>query len=155
MSRNKLADLLLNNSTVSTQPETGESLPISKFGLDQIINVHETIQAGLSRYDPTAFGQQPYDPLVEIAKLAYNTEDDNLKFNCHKLLASYKYPSIRSLEIRGKEDREIHVTIDIAGYAKGNAVEIEPEDIETEDLDPDTEKYDYLTNVLNKDKDLG
>lgn len=149
MQKNRLAKLLTEEDRIDS---TDGSLPaISKFTIDQITNVHQTIEAGLLHYAPHLFSQHPYDPLVEIAKLAINTQDDNLKFKCHSKLAEYKYPQVRSIEINAKEDKDINITIEIAGYARQDApIEIEPEDIEIVEPDPQQSYVDSVLSQANK-----
>ena len=161
MPKNRLLQILEDDDKVSA-PNSGTSpvSAISKFGVEQILNIHNTIETGLNKWEPNLFPKDnPYDPLVAIAKLAFSTDDDNLKFKCHSKLAEYKYPQVRSLEINAKEDKEIHISIEIAGYARshpdsetrsgsnGPDIEIEPEDIEIEEVD---ERQSYVESVLGQ-----
>lgn len=151
MNKNRLAKLLLEEDRISSQ----NNQEISKFGLEQITNIHKTIEQGLLRYAPHLFSEMdPYDPLVEIAKLSLNSQDDNLKFKCHSKLAEYKYPQVKSIEINAKEDKEVRISIEIAGYAQGptSSTDTEPEDIEMVD---ETEQQSYVEKVLGSGKDIG
>ena len=157
MPKNRLLQILQEDEKLTADGSTGA---VSKFGVEQILNIHNTIETGLNRWEPNLFPKDnPYDPLVAIAKLAFSTDDDNLKFKCHSKLAEYKYPQVRSLEINAKEDKEIHISIEIAGYARshpdsetrsgsnGPDIEIEPEEIEIEEVD---ERESYVESVLGQ-----
>lgn len=152
MARNKLAQLLLEHDTLEHENESQSN--ISKFGLEQITNIHETIAQGLYKYDPNRYPlDAPYDPLVEIAKLGITSLDENIQFKCHSKLAEYKYPQVKGIEISAKADREIKVSIHLADYAKADTIEIEPEDIEA-DEPTESEERDYVQRVLGTGKKL-
>lgn len=141
MAKNRLAKLLLEEHSVQTQNGA-----VTSFGLDQIINVRGELNKRLFNFDES---MGDYDPLFEIAKLGRMTDDEDLAFKCHSKLADYMYPQVKSLEIQAKEDREVTVTVQIAGYAQQKPVEVEAEEIETEG-DLDDEKPDYVQYVLEQ-----
>jgi len=88
------------------------------------------IIAGLRKWDPTL---EDYNPLVEIAKLGLNDNNDtSTQLRAHTEIAHHMYPQIGRVEIHNQEDKKIDITIQIADFAKGDTVEIEPEDIEVE-----------------------
>ncbi len=147
MAKNRLAKLLLED----TVAERSNGKSITKFGIDNITNVHEMLSQRLYEWDNNIVD---YDPLFEIAKLGVMTEDDNLKFKCHTELARFKYPQIRSLEIQNKEDREVTITVQLADYAQPRTIEVEAEEVEVEgDLEAETEHSDYASYVLGKTKE--
>lgn len=55
-----------------------------------------------------------YHPLVSIAHLAHDvTSDPRLKFDCHRVIAKYVEPELKSLEVRGSftETRRVSVSL--------------------------------------------
>lgn len=40
-----------------------------------------------------------YHPLIAVARLAHSTEDDRLEFDCHKVLAEFVEPKLKSVEV--------------------------------------------------------
>ena len=40
-----------------------------------------------------------YHPLVGVAEIAHSTEDERLKFDCHKTLSRYIEPELKSVEV--------------------------------------------------------
>ncbi len=40
-----------------------------------------------------------YHPLIGIAKIAHSTEDERLKFDCHKALSRFVEPELKSVEV--------------------------------------------------------
>ena len=55
-----------------------------------------------------------YHPLVSIAHLAHNTmSDPRLQFDCHRVIAKYVEPELKSLEVRGTftEQRRVSVSL--------------------------------------------
>lgn len=134
MPRNKLAKLLLEDQ--SSVSSSGQH--VNTFSIDQIINVQNQLSERLHDWDATV---NDYNPLFEIAKLALATDNEDLKFKCHSRLADHFYPQVKSLEIQSKQDKEIRISVEIAGYAKSKTVEIEAEDIEVEgDIDEEEPK---------------
>jgi len=149
MPRNKLAKLLLENQ--STEVSNGQH--VNTFGIEQIIDVQKMLSDRLHEWDETVTN---YDPLFEIAKLALCTDNEDLKFKCHARLAEHLYPTVKSLEIQAKQDKEIRITVEIAGYAKQDQEIIDITDIESEgDLDEDRPSYtEYVLEQAGKGKDI-
>lgn len=145
MAKNRLAKLLLEDQVA----DAGGTHEVTKFGVEQITNVSEFVEKELKRWDTSI---ELYDPLVEIAKLARMSSDENMQFKCHSFLAQYKYPQIRSLEIQNKVDKEVKITVTLAGYARANEVIIPPEDISTEG-DIDEETPDDMTDYMLRSKE--
>ena len=144
MPRNKLAKLLLEDQ--STESSSGQH--VNTFGVDQIIDIQSILSQRLHEWDPTV---NDYNPLFEIAKLALATDNEDLRFKCHSRLADHLYPTVKALEIQSKQDKDIRITVEIAGYAKAaviDAVAEEIEDIEIEG-DIDEEETDNAERVIN------
>lgn len=40
-----------------------------------------------------------YHPIIGLAKIAHTTQDEQLEFNCHKALARYVEPELKSVEV--------------------------------------------------------
>jgi hypothetical protein len=45
-----------------------------------------------------------YHPLLAIADMAHNVDDDRLKFDCHKALARFIAPELKSIEVKPPRD---------------------------------------------------
>lgn len=43
-----------------------------------------------------------YHPLVAMVDLAHTSDDEKLRFDCHKTVAEYVEPKLRSIEVRGE-----------------------------------------------------
>lgn len=55
-----------------------------------------------------------YHPLVAIAHIAHDAvSDPRLKFDCHRVIAKYVEPELKSLEVRGTftETRRVSVSL--------------------------------------------
>lgn len=55
-----------------------------------------------------------YHPLVSIAHIAHDTvSDPRLRFDCHRVIAKYVEPELKSLEVRGTftETRRVSVSL--------------------------------------------
>ena len=55
-----------------------------------------------------------YHPLVSIAHIAHDAvSDPRLKFDCHRVIAKYVEPELKSLEVRGSftETRRVSVSL--------------------------------------------
>jgi len=55
-----------------------------------------------------------YHPLVSIAHLAHDAQSDpRLRFDCHRVIAKYVEPELKSLEVRGSftETRRVSVSL--------------------------------------------
>lgn len=144
MPRNKLAKLLLEDQT--SLSSTGQH--VNTFSIDAIIDIQQELSARLHDWDDTV---NNYNPLFEIAKLALATDNEDLKFKCHSRLADHLYPQVKSLEIQSKQDKEIRITVEIAGYANtGRPVEISPDDIAVEGDIDEEEPHDVTSWILEQ-----
>jgi hypothetical protein len=141
MPRNKLAKLLLEDQ--STESSSGQH--VNTFGVDQIINIQEELNRRLHEWDQSVGN---YNPLFEIAKLALCTDSEDLRFKCHARLADHLYPQVKSLEIQSKQDREVKISIEIAGYAKAQKdVELSSEDIQEIETEGDIDEEETLDHT--------
>ena len=55
-----------------------------------------------------------YHPLVSIAHIAHSVESDpRLRFDCHRVIAKYVEPELKSLEVKGSftETRRVSVSL--------------------------------------------
>lgn len=55
-----------------------------------------------------------YHPLVSIAHIAHNGEaDPRLQFDCHRVIAKYVEPELKSLEVKGSftETRRVEISL--------------------------------------------
>ena len=55
-----------------------------------------------------------YHPLISIAHIAHDTSSDpRLKYDCHKTIAKYVEPELKSLEVRGtiEDARRVSVSL--------------------------------------------
>ena len=130
----------------ATETSRGE---ITKFGAENITNIHQDILNGLNQWDSSIIY---YNPLIEIAKLAYTTDSDDLKFKCHQEIAKYLHPQVSALQIQSKDSKEIKITVEIADYAKKPDYIIEPEDIEvTGEIDADEVNADEALELDEED----
>lgn len=147
MPRNALTKRLLEEDIIET-----DSMAVSKFGVEQITNVYEALENGVAKYT----GNHGYNPLLEIAKLGFRTDNEDLAFKCHAKLAEFLHPQVKSIEINAKEDKEVKITVQLAGYAQTSPTDyVEPEDIETEGEVLEEKPHDYTDMVLGaKNKDL-
>ena len=148
MPRNKLAKLLLEDQ--STEVKNGQH--VNTFGVEQIIDIQHMLSSRLSEWDESVIN---YDPLFEIAKLALCTDNEDLRFKCHSRLADHLYPTVKSLEIQSKQDKDIRITVEIAGYARSKIGSEDVEDIEVESIqsegDADEERItDHTKWVLEQ-----
>lgn len=147
MPRNKLAKLLLEDQT--TESTSGQH--VNTFGVDQIIDIQQELSSRLHEWDGTV---NNYNPLFEIAKLALCTDNEDLRFKCHARLADHLYPQVKSLEIQSKQDRDIKITVSIAGYAQqhrmDDVIDVVPEEVDVEgDIDEEDIK-DHTEWVLKE-----
>lgn len=144
MPRNKLAKLLLEDQT--SLSSTGQH--VNTFSIDAIIDIQQELSARLHDWDDTV---NNYNPLFEIAKLALATDNEDLKFKCHSRLADHFYPQVKSLEIQSKQDKEIRITVEIAGYANtGHPINVTPEDIAVEGDIDEEEPHDVTSWILEQ-----
>jgi|SRR5215469_2395501 len=132
MPRSKLAKLLLEEQS---QVETGtdNAYNITKFGVEQLTNLMSTLQDQLHTWDPNLTN---YNPLFEIAKIAFLSDSEAIKLKAHSEIAKYGYPQVRSLEVQAKQDKNITLKIELADYARSRTLDsAEIEEIEAEDVD--------------------
>ena len=54
-----------------------------------------------------------YHPLVSIAKIAHTTDDQKLEFECHKVIAKYVEPELKSLEVKAPVDPSRRVRVSL------------------------------------------
>jgi hypothetical protein len=53
-----------------------------------------------------------YHPLMAIAKMAHESNDDKVQLRCHETLAKYVAPELKSIEIRPPRDnRTVFVSL--------------------------------------------
>lgn len=54
-----------------------------------------------------------YHPLMSIAELAHDSEDERLQFDCHKALARFIEPELKSVEVKAtvEDRRRVVVTL--------------------------------------------
>ena len=52
-----------------------------------------------------------YHPLIGVAEIAHSTDDERLRFDCHKTLCEYVEPKLKSVEVqqRFEEDSMLKV----------------------------------------------
>ena len=144
MARNKLAKLLLEDQ--STTSSTGQH--VNTFSIDTIIDIQSQLSERLHSWDPTV---SDYNPLFEIAKLALVTDNEDLRFKCHSRLADHLYPQVKSLEIQSKQDKEIRISVEIAGYARASQPEsLDIEDVEIEGDIDEEDPHDHTEWVLKQ-----
>ena len=71
-----------------------------------------------------------YHPLVSIAHIAHsNTSDPRLQFDCHRVIAKYVEPELKSLEVKGTftETRRVSVSLfDESDVSDGELVQTIP-----------------------------
>jgi hypothetical protein len=55
-----------------------------------------------------------YHPLIGVARIAHTTDDERLKFDCHKTLCEYVEPKLKSVEVQQSfsEDSELRVVFE-------------------------------------------
>lgn len=146
MPRNKLAKLLLEDQSLVSS--SGQH--VNTYNVEQIVDIQAELSRRLHEWDPLV---NDYNPLFEIAKLALATDNEDLRFKCHSRLADHLYPQVKSLEIQSKQDRDIKITVEIAGYAKGagpSVVEVEAEELEVEGDIDEEQITDHTSWVLEQ-----
>ncbi len=88
--------------------------------MSNITSGHSAILEEIRRHYPG------YHPLVSIAHLAHNCDDDRLKYDCHKTIAKYVEPELKSLEVRGVFDNVRRVSVSLFQEDISDAVLVEP-----------------------------
>lgn len=68
---------------------------------DRVLSLLQTIYPG-------------YHPLIGVAKIAHATEDERLRFDCHKVLCEYIEPKLKSVEViqSTPDDAELRVVFE-------------------------------------------
>ncbi len=56
-----------------------------------------------------------YHPIIGIARIAHTTEDEKLRFDCHKALARYVEPELKSVEISTAPDSASELIVTFEG----------------------------------------
>lgn len=72
------------------------------------MNRNSSVLAAIQHFYPD------YHPLIAIAHIAHNeTSDPRLKYDCHKTIAKYVEPELKSLEVRGtiEDVRRVSVSL--------------------------------------------
>jgi hypothetical protein len=58
---------------------------------------------------------ETYSPLLELKNLAFSTDDEQLKFACHRELAKYYAPQLKAVTHEGDAARPINMLINLDG----------------------------------------
>lgn len=67
-----------------------------------------------------------YHPIIAIADIAHSQQADlRLKFECHKVIAKYVEPELKSLEVKGTMDDTRRVSVTLFGESDENVVDVE------------------------------
>lgn len=78
-----------------------------------------------------------YHPLVSIAHMAHSPDlDPRLVFDCHRVIAKYVEPELKSLEVKGKFDETRRVVVSLFDENDESVAEIIDSDVP-------------LTNIVN------
>jgi len=56
-----------------------------------------------------------YHPLIGVAKIAHETEDERLQFDCHKTLCRYVEPELKSVEVVQHLPDDAHLRVIFEG----------------------------------------
>ena len=68
-----------------------------------------------------------YHPLLAIARIGHHGEADlKLQFECHKTIAKYVEPELKSLEVKGELGHRHRVSVSLFGEAQETPVEALP-----------------------------
>jgi hypothetical protein len=66
-----------------------------------------------------------YHPLVSIARIAHDsTADLKLQFECHKTIAKYVEPELKSIEVKGEIQGRHRVTVSLFDPVEGEYAEV-------------------------------
>jgi len=135
MPRNKLAKLLLEEQNEVANPESNQ-FNITKFGVEQITNLMSNLQDQIRTWSPEITS---YNPLFEIAKIAFMSDNEAIKLKAHSEIAKYGFPQVRSLEVQSKQDNNITFKIELADYARSHTLDpADIEELQVEDIDEDS-----------------
>lgn len=67
-----------------------------------------------------------YHPLVSIARIAHNSEADlKLQFECHKTIAKYVEPELKSIEVKGDITNRHRVSVSLFEPVEGEYAEVQ------------------------------
>ena len=61
-----------------------------------------------------------YHPVIAMVKLAHTSQDENIQLSCHKAVARYVEPELKSLEVKGHVKHDHGVLRVIASSEKIN-----------------------------------
>ena len=53
-----------------------------------------------------------YHPVLEMARIAHDTEDESIRANMHKEVAKYVEPMLKAVEVTGDEGGPVKVVIE-------------------------------------------
>jgi len=59
------------------------------------------------------FEDNDFNPLLNLMTMSVDTDDDNIRFQCNKELASYFAPKLKGIEIIGENQSPLSFTINI------------------------------------------
>lgn len=77
-----------------------------------------------------------YHPLLAIARIAHHSDSDlKLQFECHKTIAKYVEPELKSIEVKGGLDNRHHVKVSLFDPVEGAPAPVEIEGEYTESLE--------------------
>lgn len=66
-----------------------------------------------------------YHPLMSIARIAHNEEADlKLQFECHKTIAKYVEPELKSIEVKGGAENRHRVSVSLFDPIEGEYAEV-------------------------------
>jgi hypothetical protein len=76
-----------------------------------------------------------YHPLISIARIAHNEEADlKTQLECHKTIAKYVEPELKSIEVKGEVNARHRVTVSLFDPVQGEYAEvIGPESLGVQD----------------------
>lgn len=77
-----------------------------------------------------------YHPLLSIARIAHNDKADlKLQFECHKTIAKYIEPELKSVEIKGEMATQTRVVVSLFDPIDAEFTEVprEPEAVQHDD----------------------
>ena len=69
-----------------------------------------------------------YHPLLAIARIAHDTEDPKIKLDCHKTIAKYTEPELKSIEVRQPKENHRRVRVSLFDVIEVEALP-EPVDV--------------------------
>jgi len=54
-----------------------------------------------------------YHPVMALADLAHHTDDERIELDCHKTIATFIAPTLKSVEVRAEIEHRKRVTVEI------------------------------------------